>query len=257
MNAPGTELYSYDGFNRMIQAENGNGIHSYNYRPDGLRLSKTINGITTTHIWDGQSIALELDGSSNVVDSYIRGIGLIESDQNGWYLYNGHGDVVQLTNNTGAVTKEYEYDAFGNEKNIDVSDNNPYRYCGEYFDKETGTIYLRARYYDPVMGRFINEDTYEGSIDNPLSLNLYTYCYNNPIRYIDPTGHVVTEWDKKNCSKKQQRAIDKATKDYNDAKARGDAKGMADAHKAAEDARQKNRSKDEIGSASGYTLQSR
>ncbi len=49
--------------------------------------------------------------------------------------------------------------------------------------------YLRARYYDPKLGRFINEDTYEGQINNPLTLNLYTYCINNPLIYVDPTGH--------------------------------------------------------------------
>ncbi|MED1664848.1 RHS repeat-associated core domain-containing protein [Brevibacillus laterosporus] len=50
-------------------------------------------------------------------------------------------------------------------------------------------IYLVARYYDPNDGRFITEDTYKGQVDNPLSLNRYTYVYNNPYRYKDPTGH--------------------------------------------------------------------
>ncbi len=63
-----------------------------------------------------------------------------------------------------------------------------FRYCGEYFDKETGTIYLRARYYNPVVGRFITEDSVWGNDSDPLSLNLYTYCYNDPINYSDPSG---------------------------------------------------------------------
>ena len=53
----------------------------------------------------------------------------------------------------------------------------------------TGLYYLQARYYDPSIGRFLNEDTYEGQIDNPLSQNLYTYVSNNPLIYSDPTGH--------------------------------------------------------------------
>jgi len=57
------------------------------------------------------------------------------------------------------------------------------------YDPETGLYYNRARYYDPTIGRFMNEDTYEGQIDNPLTLNLYTYVGNNPLRYTDPTGH--------------------------------------------------------------------
>lgn len=67
---------------------------------------------------------------------------------------------------------------------------NPFKYTGEVYDEETGLYYLRARYYDPSMRRFLNEDTYEGQIDNPLSLNLYTYVENNPLIYVDPTGHM-------------------------------------------------------------------
>ena len=61
-------------------------------------------------------------------------------------LKNGHGDVVSLLQN-GAVVKTYDYDAYGKEKNIDQTDTNPFRYCGEYFDTEIGSIYLRNRYY--------------------------------------------------------------------------------------------------------------
>ena len=75
------------------------------------------------------------------------------------------------------------------EKNIDDRDTNAFRYCGEYFDKETATVYLRARYYNPSTGRFISRDSFAGRRSDPLSLNLYTYCGNNPIRYIDPSGH--------------------------------------------------------------------
>ncbi|WP_281278834.1 RHS repeat-associated core domain-containing protein, partial [Paenibacillus kobensis] len=70
---------------------------------------------------------------------------------------------------------------------------NSFGYSGEMWDKTTGLQYLRARWYDPSMGRFINEDTYEGDITNPLSQNLYTYVHNNPLRYTDPSGHCV--WD--------------------------------------------------------------
>jgi len=59
-------------------------------------------------------------------------------------VQNAHGDVVNLTDADGAVTKTYHYDAFGVEQNIADSDENAFRYCGEYFDTETGTVYLRA-----------------------------------------------------------------------------------------------------------------
>ena len=196
----GVTISGYDGFNRLVKVATGNTTSTYTYNGDGLRVSKTVNGTTTRHVWDGDQIALELDGTGVVTNKYIRGINLIVAE-NGtgthtYYLYNGHGDVVKLTNSTGDVVKSYDYDAFGNEKNIDNNDTNVFRYAGEYFDREIGTIYLRARYYDPTIGRFITEDSYWGKDTDPLSLNLYTYAHNNPIMYVDPTGNIIeTPWD--------------------------------------------------------------
>ena len=98
--------------------------------------------------------------------------------------------MVNLTDADGEVVKSYTYDAFGVEKNIDDADTNAFRYCGEYYDAETGTIYLRARYYNPSTGRFISRDSYAGHTGEPLSLNLYTYCQNNPTIYCDPSGNI-------------------------------------------------------------------
>ena len=76
----------------------------------------------------------------------------------------------------------YIYDAFGNETEDNTTDENPFRYCGEYYDAESGLIYLRNRYYDPSVGRFISEDPVkDGS-------NWYVYCANNPVMMIDPWG---------------------------------------------------------------------
>ncbi len=72
-------------------------------------------------------------------NSYAYGLRLISSDDY-TYVLNAHGDVVALLDASGDVTKRYEYDAFGNELNADENDVNPFRYCGEYFDKETGTM---------------------------------------------------------------------------------------------------------------------
>ena len=97
--------------------------------------------------------------------------------------------MVKLTDESGAVIKTYEYDSFGNEVNPDKKDENPFRYCGEYYDKETGEIYLRARYYQPAVGRFLTRDTYTGEEDEPLSLQLYAYCGYDGVNYVDPDGH--------------------------------------------------------------------
>ncbi len=120
---------------------------------------------------------------------------------------NGHG--VQLACNNGEILWNYDYDAFGNERQIagqDTSlDNNPFRYSGEYFDKETGTIYLRARNYDPEIGRMLSEDSYwnasnmiNGNAESPninaiaQSGDLYVYSMNNPLMYDDPSGNYST-----------------------------------------------------------------
>ena len=186
-------LNEYDGFNQLIKTSTGDVTAEYTYDGTGLRTSKNVNGTLTNQIWDGDQIALETDESGNIKNKYVRGINLIygedELANKKFYLFNGHGDVTQLTDTSVNVIKNYDYDAFGNEKNPDVNDTNVFRYSGEYFDKETGTIYLRARYYDPGIGRFITEDSYTGKDADPLSLNLYTYCHNDGVNYFDPTGH--------------------------------------------------------------------
>ena len=220
-----TETNTYDGLNQLIGFTDGETTASYTYDVDGLRLSKTVDGKTTKHVWDGnqQLVADVLDSELYSANCYLRGTNLVAtySYQNGeksgytYYTQNAHGDVVNLTDSTGEITKSYTYDAFGVEKNIDDTDTNAFRYCGEYYDSESGTIYLRARYYDPSTGRFISRDSYAGKNSDPLSLNLYTYCHNNPIYFYDQTGHSI--WSKIGnaaksgfnwCKKKAGQAFD-------------------------------------------------
>ena len=151
-------------------------------------------------LWGGSKEGTPLAGrdpaKGDSYTKYVRGMGLIASQQGAdgyqYYLHNAHGDVVQLANASGNVTKNYSYDAFGVEKNPDGEDGNVWRYCGEYFDVETGTVYLRDRYYQPKTGRFTQEDPYwrmQSLLEHdPQGLNLYLYCVNNPILYKDLTG---------------------------------------------------------------------
>ena len=194
-----TETNTYDGLNQLIGFTDGETVASYAYNVNGLRYEKTVDGQRINHVWDGnkQIVADIIDNQFYEADCYIRGTNLV-AKYNYWngnkseytyYTQNAHGDVVNLTDSTGAVVKSYTYDAFGVEKNIDNSDTNAFRYCGEYYDTETGTIYLRARYYDPEIGRFISRDSFAGKNEDPLSLNLYTYCENNPILYLDESGN--------------------------------------------------------------------
>ena len=194
-----TETNTYDGLNQLIGFTDGTTTASYAYNVDGLRYEKTVDGQTINHVWDGskQIVADVIDNQFYEADCYIRGTNLVAkyNYKNGdkteytYYTQNAHGDVVNLTNANGEVTKTYKYDAFGVEKDIDDNDTNAFRYCGEYYDAESGTIYLRARYYDPSIGRFISRDSFAGKNEDPLSLNLYTYCHNNPLIYVDESGH--------------------------------------------------------------------
>ena len=179
--------YTYSLFgNQISYTPNGVLYIYYTYRPDGLRHSIGDK----VHVWDGANIVADVDG--NDISVYIRGANLIYADDGNiiYYHFNAHGDVVALTNENGTKTKSYAYSAFGVEYSPSDFDDNPFRYCGEYFDKETQTIYLRARYYNAEQGRFTQQDGWEfANAKDPLSLNLYTYCSNNPVTYIDPSGH--------------------------------------------------------------------
>ena len=200
------EICCYNGLNQLIGTKVNGVTAEYSYAPNGLRLSKTIDGVRTDYVLDDVDVVAELH-EGDLTAYYARGIDLFASfigEDQYFYLHNAHGDVVLLTDEDGYVNWVYEYDAFGNEKEPDASDNNPFRYCGEYFDTETGSYYLRARYYDPAIGRFVQEDSYwnnynriydpEDFVSNTAiiqSSNLYVYCCGNAVMYVDPTGKLL------------------------------------------------------------------
>ena len=194
-----TETNTYDSLNQLIGFTDGETTVSYKYNASGLRYEKTVDGQTINHVWDGnkQIVADVIDNQFYEADCYIRGTNLVakynywngDKSEYTYYTQNAHGDVVNLTDKDGKVTKSYRYDAFGVEISPDSEDVNVFRFCGEYFDTETGTVYLRARYYQASIGRFISRDSFSGKKSDPLSLNLYTYCRNNPISYADPSGY--------------------------------------------------------------------
>ena len=187
-------VYHYNAENQLTSALMGKNKVLYTYDAFGYRTSKTVNGKTTNFIWDGDQIVMELNEKAKVKKRYFHGDSLICSDsgegtKQTYYVSNSHGDVVQLLNQEGTVMREYSYDAFGNEVNPDKKDDNPFRYVGEYYDKETASMYLRARYYTPATGRFMSRDTYTGEAEDPLSLHLYAYCDNDGVNQVDPSGH--------------------------------------------------------------------
>ena len=184
----------YNALNQLTETLTKNYKVSFTYDAEGLRTGKTVNGEKTIYVWDGDQVVMELSKGGAVQKRYIRGNDLVYADkgentEKTYYVTDMHGNVVQLLDESGNVTKTYEYDSFGNEVKPEKKDENPYRYCGEYYDKETEEVYLRARYYQPSVGRFITRDTYTGESDESLSLHLYTYCENDSVNAWDPSGH--------------------------------------------------------------------
>ena len=175
-------FYRYDAFNRLVSVEDGENTASYTYDGNNLRQSKTVNGVTTTHIYDGAEVTADITGDRQSV--YVRDLnGILFREENGekmHYISNPRGDVSAYYYSRTRLLPTYTYDAFGNQ--TEASGTDPFRYSGEYYDAESGFIYLRNRYYDPSIGRFITEDPAQSGT------NWYVYANNNPLTYIDPWG---------------------------------------------------------------------
>ncbi|MGH7147237.1 MAG: RHS repeat domain-containing protein, partial [Nitrospiraceae bacterium] len=189
--------YTYDAENRLTKVEEftvGNPVPvaTSTYRYDGLgrRIEKVGNGITRRYVYDGEDILLEYDGANVLQARYTHGPGIDEpiamtrGGSTFFYHQDGLGSVTELTDSTGSTGKTYSYDAYGNILDQTGTVENPYTYTGREFDAESGLYYYRARYYDPVIGRFILEDP-AGFVDGP---NIYSYVRNNPQMNIDPLG---------------------------------------------------------------------
>ncbi len=183
----------YDGLNQLIKVTTPENITIKNlYNGEGLRVQKQVGNSLAKYLYSSDKVVLELDGNGQLIARNIYGINLLEriTDNNkAYYFYNGHADTTKLIAEDGTILNSYYYDAFGNITESNEKVDNPYRYAGYQYDKETKTYYIMCRMYDPSTGRFLQEDSYTGDIKDPLSLNLYTYCENEPIRHDDPTGH--------------------------------------------------------------------
>ncbi len=172
-------LYEYNCYNQLVGVDTDGVVSSYAYAPDGMRHSKTVDGITTTFVYDNSNVIEEITSSGE--NKYYRGLEIIKNDDNLYYLYNGQGDVAILVDASGTTVASYIFDAYGNQSEENAV-YNPFGYRGEYTDSESGLIYLRARMYDTETGRFINEDPIHDGF------NWYVYVGNNPIFFIDPFG---------------------------------------------------------------------
>jgi RHS repeat-associated protein len=186
--ARGNDAFEYDHENRLVESVIDSVTSSSTYNGDGLRMSHTVGQTTTDYIWDvasGLPVVLE-DGTN----TYVYGLDLISATDGQaaqvYFLADGLGSTTDLTDGNGDVVDSYTYDVFGATRSQAGSSDNYWLYTGEQRDDDSTFYYLRARYYDPSIGRFTAQDPLPGSV--PQSQNLYTYVGCNPVSRSDPMG---------------------------------------------------------------------
>ncbi|CAL2105527.1 exported hypothetical protein [Tenacibaculum sp. 190524A02b] len=197
----GDTQYSYDIYDRLIGISKTGYTAEYKYDAYGNRREKTVNGTTQRFVLDilGLSNVLaETDENGNYQNYYVYGLGLISrtdnNDNTHYYHDDFRGSTIAMTDDSEAITHKYAYDDFGKVTQIEEANFNPYRYVGKYgIQYEDEDLYfMRARYYNPDVGRFLTED--------PIwATNLYPYAGNNPVMNVDVSGEayiVVTKMER-------------------------------------------------------------
>ena len=189
---------TYDSRNRLISAGNV----TYDYDAENTRISVTTTDKKITYVTDvagEMSQVLEsyekTNGGKKIHTVYVYGNGLIysynddEADSTTYYHYNNIGSTTKLTDNNGNVIQSYEYGAYGEVISGDTNIT-PFLYNGQLgvMTDDNGLYYMRARYYNVNIKRFINQDVVHGSINVGQSLNRYSYVQGNPIKLTDPFG---------------------------------------------------------------------
>ena len=211
-DALGNPLTYYDGTSftwqgrRLVGAVKGTKTMSFTYDDNGLRTSKTVNGITTEYYWNGNLLVAEKTPTYLVIYNYDasgRPIGMAyhgsDYTQYQWDVYwfdlNLYGDVIAVYNNDKKKLVNYTYDPWGycdvgyyNKGATTSAVYNSLRYRGYYYDTDLGLYYLQSRYYDANTYRFVNADGYISTGQGILGYNMFAYCGNNPVNRVDNGG---------------------------------------------------------------------
>src|SRR5208337_111505 len=200
----GSNNFTYDNEGQLSSGYSNNYTFDYNHRLTGIgtnyqfsydgtgnRLMAVRYGITTKYIYDlNGNLLADTDVNNNILHYYVYGAGLLEMvDSTGAYCYHfdATGNTVAMTNSSQNIANAYTNDPFGNMLDQQETDPQPFKYVGQYgvMAEANGFCYMRARYYDPQVGRFVSEDPqgFDGG-----DVNLYLYASGNPIMRIDPLG---------------------------------------------------------------------
>lgn len=187
----GQRAYTYDDLDRLIQVTQGMTTTLYGYTGDGDRLWQHTAGVTTTFTLDlngalAQVLAQKQGGQQT---TFLPGIGQYGSGGWSYFHTDALGSVRHLSGGMGGSLGDIDYSPFGEIVNS-TGMASWFGFTGEQQDGSSGLTYLRARYYDPSLGRFLTPDNIIPDITNGQSLNAYAYVYNDPINLVDPSGHV-------------------------------------------------------------------
>ncbi len=180
--------------------------YTYTYDENGIRTSKTVDGVTTYYNTKDGVILSQTDGENTWYFQYDTSgtpLGFVFNGTQYFYITNQMNDVLAITDTNGDIVGNYEYDAWGKvlTADTDLAKQNPLRYRGYYYDNETGYYYLQSRYYDSSICRFINADEYQisqNSKEDIIGLNIFVYCANNSVNHYDFDGHKRTSVSFKN-----------------------------------------------------------
>ena len=189
--------YRYDSRDLLhFVRRNGLLVASYTYDHEGRRTSRTTPEEVVRYLWDGERIVAEQDEAGRTIARYVyAGDRLIvvehETEGRGAYLFDGLGSPVSLSRPDGTLAVRYRYDAWGSIAEQTGESANPFLFTGHLFDGITGLYYAKARYYDPVVGRFTAVDPFEGTAVEPRSQHPYQYAYANPTAHVDRDGRCV------------------------------------------------------------------
>lgn len=199
LTGDGTNIYEYDLENQMYQAKTASDTVTFAYDAFGRRAYKTNDAGKTVYLYDGDQVIAEYDDAGALLRKFVYGNRidepiLMETSSGSRYFYHadGLGSITELSDVSGAVIERYEYAAYGklsikNGSGVVLDESavgNPYFFSGRRYDSDTDLYYYRTRYYSAELGRFFQVDP----IGYRLNLNLYAYCLNNPINWIDPWG---------------------------------------------------------------------
>ncbi len=188
----GTTNYTWNALGQLVTVTSPLGTTTYGYDGWGQRVRKSVNGAITRYLLHNANVVMEVDAYNGILAEYTyypgadRPHGMRRGGVQYYYVQDAEGNVRGLINAAGVVVASYDYTPQGELVGSTGSITNPYRYKGREWDAEAGLYFMRARYYDPKVARFVSEDP----IGVAGGYNLYAFAEGDPVNYTDPTGNL-------------------------------------------------------------------